>query len=421
MRQFVLIDQSIRGLTGHHYEYAVHVLGAAEKAGYQPILATNREFTGQGENNWLIVREYEFGFWPKPSKEQHLRPQAEWIRRIWFLGRCKLRFSELGLAWLGRTDWANYLSRKPRGFAGFIKFALSLSLIVAAKMLRLAGLFLMLPVWVVALPLLALGELLRLLVRPAAFQRYVGAFVLELRTYVEFPKALTRFARSRPGTTAARGPSREGVESDFGRDTGNLFRKVNLQAGDLVFLPTVSHDDLFGLLEVFEDSQIPAGVSWHFLFRRNLYPGTLEDSPESNEEFAEMQNCLRSFQEKIGGRQVFFYTDSTELTRQYDGLGTFSFHTLPIPHTYSGREVTAGDGPLRVTYLGDARREKGYHLLPTIVGDLRQEGLAGKLQFVFQSHYNVPGGEPEAVVARGQLESFPGSMVQLYKIGRAHV
>ena len=328
MRQFVLIDQSIRDLTGHHYEYAVHVLGAAEKAGYQPILATNREFTGQGENNWLIVREYEFGFWAKPSKEQHRRPQAEWIRRIWFLGRCKLRYSELGLAWLGRTGWANYLSRKPRGLAGFLKFALGLLLIVASKVLRLAGLFLMLPVWVVALPLLALGELLRLLVRPAAFQRYVRAFVLELRTYAEFAKALTR-----PAATAAQGPSREGVESAFGRDTGNLFRKVNLQAGDLVFLPTISHDDLFGLLELFDASQIPAGVSWHFLFCRNLYPGTLEDSPEPNEEVAEIQTCLRIFQEKIGGRQVFFYTDSTELTRQYDGLGTFSFHTLPIPHT----------------------------------------------------------------------------------------
>ena len=416
MPQFVLIDQSIRGLTGHHYEYAVHVLRAAEKAGYQPILAANRKFTGQGEKNWLIFREYEFGFWSEPRKRQFRLPKLAWIRRIWFLGRCKLRFSELGLAWLGCTDWGKYLSRKPRGLAGFLTHALGLLLIVATKALRLAGLLLLLPFWAVALPLLAVRELLGLLVRPRLFQRYVRAFVLELRTYAEFAKILARSANFLYDT-AGNKPSRVrgGVAAAFGRDTRNLFKKVGLQAGDVVFLPTISHRDLLGLLDFFRAGQLSAGVSWHFLFRRNLYTGTLEDSPDCREKVAEIRNAFQTFQAEIGERKVFFYTDSAELTWQYEQLGAFPFHTLSIPHTYSARDVPVRDGPLRVTYLGDARREKGYHLLPRIVGDLLQEGLAGKLRFVFQSNYNVPGGEPEAVVARGQLESFPESMVSLYK------
>ena len=135
--------------------------------------------------------------------------------------------------------------------------------------------------------------------------------------------------------------------------------------------------------------------------------------PESAQEVAEIRSAFQTFQREIGERKVFFYTDSAELTRQYERLETFPFHTLSIPHTYSARDAPVGESPLRVTYLGDARREKGYHLLPKIAGDLKQEGLAGKLRFVFQSNYNVPGGEPEAVVARGQLESFPESMVML--------
>ena len=213
MPQFVLIDQSIRGLTGHHYEYAVHVLRAAEKAGYQPILAANRGFTGQGEKHWLIYREYEFGFWSEPRKQQLSRPKVEWIRRIWFLGRCKLRFSALGLAWVGRTDWAKYVSRKPRGLAGFLTHALGLLLIVATKVLCLAGLLLLLPFWAVTLPLLAVRELLGLLVRPPLFQRYVRAFVLELRTYAEFAKALARsagFLRGAAGKERLRGPRGRG-------------------------------------------------------------------------------------------------------------------------------------------------------------------------------------------------------------------
>ena len=166
--------------------------------------------------------------------------------------------------------------------------------------------------------------------------------------------------------------------------------------------------------EFFRAGQLPAVVSWHFLFRRNLYPDPPEDS-HCREEVAEIRNAFQTFEQEIGERKVFFYTDSTELTQQYEQLGTFPFHTLSIPHTYSPRDALAHEGPLRVTYLGDARREKGYHLLPKIVGDLRQDGLAGKLHFVVQSNYNVPGGEPEAVVARGQLDSFLGSMVSLYK------
>ena len=120
MRQFVLIDQSIRGLTGHHYEYAVHVLGAAEKAGYQPILAANRKFTGQDAKGWPIFREYQFGFWSQPEKRQFDRRPKEFIRRMRFLVRCKLRYSALGLFWLGRTDRAKYLARKPRGLSEFL-------------------------------------------------------------------------------------------------------------------------------------------------------------------------------------------------------------------------------------------------------------------------------------------------------------
>ena len=70
-------------------------------------------------------------------------------------------------------------------------------------------------------------------------------------------------------------------------------------------------------------------------------------------EVAEIQSALQEFKEKVGGHKVFFYTDSTELTRQYDQLETFWFYTLPIPHTYWGGVATPTAGPLRVTYLGD--------------------------------------------------------------------
>jgi glycosyltransferase involved in cell wall biosynthesis len=44
MRQFVLVDQSLRDLGGHHYPFAVSVLKAAAAAGLVPVLATHRGF-----------------------------------------------------------------------------------------------------------------------------------------------------------------------------------------------------------------------------------------------------------------------------------------------------------------------------------------------------------------------------------------
>ena len=73
--RFVLIDQSIRSLTGHHYEYAVHVLGVAEKAGYRPVLAANRRFTGDpkwngfGESGSWDVASFAFNWRRTPPAE----------------------------------------------------------------------------------------------------------------------------------------------------------------------------------------------------------------------------------------------------------------------------------------------------------------------------------------------------------------
>jgi glycosyltransferase involved in cell wall biosynthesis len=47
MPSFVLIDQSLRSVGGHPFDYAVHVLSAAQQAGYKPVLATHRKFNSR--------------------------------------------------------------------------------------------------------------------------------------------------------------------------------------------------------------------------------------------------------------------------------------------------------------------------------------------------------------------------------------
>jgi glycosyltransferase involved in cell wall biosynthesis len=44
--QFVLIDHSLSGPGSHHYEYATHILNAADAQGFATVLASNRRFQG---------------------------------------------------------------------------------------------------------------------------------------------------------------------------------------------------------------------------------------------------------------------------------------------------------------------------------------------------------------------------------------
>ncbi len=48
MRKFVLIDHSLEDVGGHHYSYAREVLAATRRAGFEPVLATNRRFRERG-------------------------------------------------------------------------------------------------------------------------------------------------------------------------------------------------------------------------------------------------------------------------------------------------------------------------------------------------------------------------------------
>jgi glycosyltransferase involved in cell wall biosynthesis len=47
MPKFVLIDHSLESIGGHFYEYAIHLLTAAQAAGYRVVLGTNRRFRKQ--------------------------------------------------------------------------------------------------------------------------------------------------------------------------------------------------------------------------------------------------------------------------------------------------------------------------------------------------------------------------------------
>ncbi len=95
MAKFILVDHSLRGLGSHHYEYALHVLRAARRAGLDPILATNEAFHATMPERWPVHAVFKYDTYNKytyfasldhlsPDGHWMLRPQAPWQ---WFVNR----------------------------------------------------------------------------------------------------------------------------------------------------------------------------------------------------------------------------------------------------------------------------------------------------------------------------------------------
>jgi glycosyltransferase involved in cell wall biosynthesis len=163
---------------------------------------------------------------------------------------------------------------------------------------------------------------------------------------------------------------------------------------------------LHGLIPFFKQYPNYQQATWHFLFHSNIVP------PELYDAFMRLQHLSSE-------NHLYFYTDTEQLTLQYNQLEVLPFSTLPIPIELgfsSSEKSTTGSEPLCVSYIGDARGEKGYQHLPNVVNKLWDNYIAkGKIKFVIQSNFNIAEGEPAAVVARAKLETFPTRAVTLLK------
>ncbi len=119
-------------------------------------------------------------------------------------------------------------------------------------------------------------------------------------------------------------------------------------------------------------------------------------------------------------RKVLFHTDTDLLSAEYSRLTGTPFNTLPIPFQQTRlRERLASQGrrdpeaPVVITYLGDARLEKGYRDFPAALEYIKPLIEAGKVRFRLQSNFNSAGGEPGIMSAVQKLGQYPASQVEL--------
>lgn len=402
MARFILIDHSIRGLGGHHYEYAAHVLDAAAAAGFTCVLATNRELEARAVAGlpYEVRAVYRYDFW---GVSRGLRTGFRRVRalrlsveaRVLRL-RLALVYSTIGLLWTLRDCPGEFfrLVARPAGQRRVWPTAAAAALVFLMRTFSFAA------------------RLVRAVLRPVRH-------VLRLPSPRVWPRVRFRAAAVKRRCLALVGQLHESRRMRaFGADTRRLFRRIGLREGDVVFVPTISSVDLVGLGRYLRSDPTSKRASWHLLFRRNIFQGRESEYERQEPSLRTIKSAFRTFSGQLRGHRVYFYTDTERLTQQYNRLRVARFGTLPIPVNpeFARRGGLAGKPPpVRVIYAGDARSEKGYHLLPDIVRATSASLAAEKVEFVFQSNFafRIPEQQADVVAARHLLRQHPQDRVRV--------
>jgi len=183
-------------------------------------------------------------------------------------------------------------------------------------------------------------------------------------------------------------------------------KEERLSDDDILFFPYVNLAEVMGLARWRRHAGIaPRTV---LLFRRDLDEQGTDSSVGARAGYTLLRQALADLHGEEGSR-IRLFTDSDNLTEEYAQMLCRRFQTAPIPvdpRLSSGRNEGLR-GCATLLYLGDARTEKGYALLPRIASALQTELAAGQVRMILQSNFNVPEGEPGIASARKFLATMP--------------
>lgn len=192
---------------------------------------------------------------------------------------------------------------------------------------------------------------------------------------------------------------------------------VEATRSDDLFIHTIGFGEVEDVLRLLMMRNPASCPRVHLLLRRD--PIEVDDDAEQRRVFYRSLRAL--YQLGFLGDRIWLYTDTDELTEAYSKATKLPFITLAIPFDLEMMENALGRGApfsrtreIIVGYLGDARPEKGYQFLPALVEALGPRYLeTGRVRFVFQSNFNLPGGEPGIATARAQLDRYGAAQVEL--------
>jgi hypothetical protein len=298
MKNFVLIDHSVKRIGGHNFEYAYHILQAAESQGFRPVFCVNRRFFERKRlpATWTVLPIFQH-----TTYEVHHLQEKE--------SRLRLDDCDGGASTNGQRSWRDLTWLLPRSWKR-----------------RLAN----------------------------------------------------RYRRMQ-----------HEIVAQFSHDISAAFSSLRPAEGDLIFVPTLSREDLVGLVEFFRSEPRAGDVDWHLQFHFRAYEGREPDYQAQDKNLGELKRLFETAASVIPPGRGHFYATTEHLANQYNRLSLVQFEALPYPVNPALLEakVPATSGrPLRVTCAGGVRPEKGTAQLYRAIAPLWNDYFeTGRLQLVVQA------------------------------------
>jgi glycosyltransferase involved in cell wall biosynthesis len=193
----------------------------------------------------------------------------------------------------------------------------------------------------------------------------------------------------------------------FATALDRIQREEMLLDSDILFFPYINMAEVMGLARWRRHAGItPRTV---LLFRRDLDEQGIDAAIGARAGAGLLRQALADLYAAGGGERLRLFTDSDNLTEEHSQTLHRRFQTAPIPvdPALFGRRPARAGNSCTALYLGDARTEKGYAVLPSIARTFRGALSSGRLKMIIQSNFNLPGGEPGIAAARDLLSSLP--------------
>jgi hypothetical protein len=398
--KFLVLSNGLRDHLGHYFETSVSVAEAAHRLGFHAVLATHVECRRQLLPNWLeshaIFRTDHWMSAPPAAADggQDRGPLQALAAMAARAGRRARWFADRGAYFL-----------LPPAFYD------------AGRLLRYC-----------CLPRIAEPDArtrVAARLRARSLRRRYGQQAALFEQAAQWPEIM-RALRRRPSASALSAIRRllcDGLAQEleyalvFQQDLERLLAITEAGSGDHVLMGTAHARELLAVQLAVERIGPRRSPTFHLEFRHSLFERDPATQGPIESAHTQMQRTFLSlYADSDAKQQVRLYTDSDELSRDYESIVDLPFGVLPLPfraHLISDVARLPG-APVTIVYLGEARDEKGFPWLPELIDALSDEYLAtGKARFLIQSNVSQPQYNPRSAEALERLKRQARPAVEL--------
>lgn len=381
MRKFLLADPSIVDLGGHYLEYTTRVLKAVEADGYEPYLAVNAAFNQRiaASLPWPLIATFRYDIWGHdPSRTVALiaepsDEERQTLRRMTSLGSLYWALAENGSITRHYTERVGMPAHRLR------RFEQALGLVDAVysfekEMLSAYSGKPTFPIWFRA----------RMeAIRKALAQRQNAP----QETRPSHRADLSRLYQTREATRT------------FAAGLRDLTTKLGLDQDDIIFLPTASWADIAGVVDYLSHVSPERAPYIAPILRRNIFNGSPDTYVKQSYAVHDFRWLLSHANRQAGKSKLVICTDTEELSQQYREI-TPAVITLPVatPEMPRAPAPWRETGTITLGYIGDARQEKGFHHLGSLLERLTLDELSTPVKLKSQAY--TPKGPQDLEILR---------------------